>query len=306
MEKTSSFLLPFFVLLRPPLTSPDVGPWWHCKKKREIFSSALTAVFFFLNFLLEAHILAPPLQRWPEFWLRSPPPTFKVPKMSEPSRYATRHRPHEAEQMLILLCNPLSVLYTVLIHLRRKKKKGKNDKLVILLNFMQQNSLVEVSCLCFCFLSARDRRWCNGWPGCESKWIKVKETNGSSPRWKQSSSIPEMLRVKWYSIIWHIWGRLCSKVCYFIPHIQFEVIPDTLCTARVSYCHGVTRTHKKLSKALKYAGHTKGDCHHMVEAEILSECFWTVRLQGGGGFWHFHFLSPSSFRDTSLLAVKEF
>lgn len=301
MEKTSSFLHPFFVLLRPMSSIDDFAK----KKNRELFSSALTAVFFFVFFLilLEAHKLAPPLQRWPEFWLRSPPPTFKVPKMSEPSRYATRHRPHEAEQMFILLCNPPSVLYTVLIHLRRKKKKGKNNKLVILLNFLQQNSLVEVSCLCFCFLSARDRRWCNGWPGCESKWIKVKETNGSSPRWKQSSSIPEMLRVKWYSMIWHIWGRLCSKVCYFI---QFEVIPDTLCTARVSYCHSVTNTHKKLSKALKYAGHTKGDCHHLVEAEILPECFWTVRLQGGGGFFLFHFLSPSLFRDTSLPAVKEF
>lgn len=93
-----------------------------------------------------------------------------------------------------------------------------------------------------------------------------------SPKCSESNNIP----------LFDIFEEdFCSRVCYFIPHMQFEVIPDTLCAARVTYCHGVTNTHRKLAKALKSAGHTEGDCHHLVEAEILPECFWTVRFAGG-------------------------
>lgn len=160
----------------------------------------------------------------------------------------------------------------------------------------------------FCFVSVRDRKWCNSWPGWESKWIKVKETNGSSLRWRQSSSIPKALWVKWYSIIWQFWGRLCSKVCYFISHCKFEVIPDTLCTTRVSYCHGVTNTHIKLFTVLKDAGHSKGDCHHLVEAELLLKCFSMLHL------WYsalesalvFHSFLPTPLRNKSLLGVETF
>lgn len=127
----------------------------------------------------------------------------------------------------------------------------------------------------FCFSPVRDCKWCNSLTGLG---VKANQCEGNKRFLAEVQAVVINPRSDLSQMIFHyltIFRKtffFFSKVWYFIPHSKFEVIPDTSCTTRIGYRHGVTNTHAKLSRVLKDAGHSKGDCHHLVSASEWCFC----------------------------------